>query len=198
VLSYQDQNEFSSYRLIAGIDEAGRGPWAGPVVAAAVILPKGYHNDEINDSKQLTPAVRERLFDQIMHDAIAVGVGLVEAPEIDRINILEATKAAMTMAVNQLKIIPDFLLIDAVKLTQVTLPQKAVIHGDALALPIAAASIIAKATRDRLMVALHEEHPKYRFDLHKGYGTALHRECLSKYGPLKGIHRFSYKPIKHY
>ncbi len=198
MLTYQLRSEFSAYEWLAGIDEAGRGPWAGPVVAAAVILPKGYQNEDIDDSKKLTPACRERLFAKIQSEALAIGVGIVEARDIDDMNILEATKAAMAAAVNQLKVRPDFLLIDAVKLTQVAIPQQALIHGDALALPIAAASIIAKVTRDRLMVALHAQYPEYRFDLHKGYGTALHRERLAKYGPLPGIHRFSYKPIKSY
>ncbi|MFA5235909.1 MAG: ribonuclease HII [Bacilli bacterium] len=198
MLAYQLKSEFASFDLIAGIDEAGCGPWAGPVVAAAVILPKGYQNEEINDSKQLTAACRERLFAQIQKDALAIGVGVVEAIEIDRTNILMATKAAMTIAIGQLQVKPDFLLIDAVKLVEVTIPQEAVIHGDALALPIAAASIVAKVHRDHLMVALHERHPEYRFDLHKGYGTALHQERLARFGPLAGIHRFSYKPIKNY
>ena len=197
-LVYQDNDEFAQYQLIAGVDEAGRGPWAGPVVASAVILPKGYHHSDINDSKQLTPIQREQLYDQIMHDAISVGIAIIDAVTIDRINILEATKLAMYQAIGQLTPIPDFILIDAVKLPKMAIPQQALIKGDAIALPIAAASIIAKVTRDRLMVAAHQMYPSYHFDKHKGYGTKLHQAALDEFGPIDGWHRMSYRPLLKY
>lgn len=197
-LTYQDRPEFACFKHIAGIDEAGRGPWAGPVVASAVILPKGYTHPDINDSKQLTESQREQLFDIIMQDALAVGVGIIDAPTIDQTNILKATKQAMHIALMNLKITPDFLLIDAVRLEHVDIPQTALIKGDGLALPIAAASIIAKVTRDRIMRQSHIEHPEYRFDLHKGYGTRLHQLELDRHGPIPNWHRLSYRPLKKY
>lgn len=195
-LVYQLKDEFRSYDRIAGIDEAGRGPWAGPVVAAAVILPHDYHNDLIDDSKKLSPRQRDIAFEAIRRDAIAIGVGIVSSVEIDQTNILSATKRAMKEAIDTLSVAPDLLMIDAVKLNEQTIPQVAIIHGDALALPIAAASIIAKVTRDRLMEELHRQHPAYRFDLHKGYGTKLHLAMIEAHGPLEGIHRMSFRPLK--
>ncbi len=195
-LDYQQKADFQHYENIAGLDEAGRGPWAGPVVAAAVILPRGYQHPEIDDSKKLSPVKRERLFDIIMHDALAVGVGIVAAEDIDRMNILRATKLAMVEALAKLKVRPQLLLIDALHLEMVTIPQVAIIHGDALALPIAAASIIATVTRDRLMMELHQRYPHYGFDQHKGYGTKLHQERLQLHGPVASVHRMSYRPIK--
>ena len=196
MLRYQEQPVYSAYRHIAGIDEAGRGPWAGPVVAAAVILPHGYRNELIDDSKKLTPHTREMLFDVIRKDALAIGVALVDAEMIDKINILQATKRAMRIALDSLAVKPDFVMLDAVTLPDLALPQEGIVHGDALALPIAAASIIAKVTRDRLMLELHRQYPAYRFDLHKGYGTALHLRALRMHGPIIGVHRLSYRPIK--
>ncbi|HOJ45457.1 MAG TPA: ribonuclease HII [Bacilli bacterium] len=197
-LTYQDKAEFASFKHIAGIDEAGRGPWAGPVVASAVILPTGYTHPDINDSKTISEDQREQLFNIIMKDALAVGIGIIDAPTIDRTNILKATKQAMMQALVNLSVKPDFLLIDAVKLEQIDIPQQALIKGDALALPIAAASIIAKVTRDRIMREYHRHHPEYRFDLHKGYGTKRHQAELDQHGPIPDWHRFSYRPIKKY
>ncbi len=195
-LTYQTLPVYEKYHHIAGVDEAGRGPWAGPVVAAAVIFPRGYQNELINDSKLLTPAMRERLFAVIQRDAIAIGIGIVAPGEIDRLNILEATKLAMTEALDTLKITPDYIMLDAITLPSLKIKQEALIHGDQLALPIAAASIIAKVTRDRIMIEAQQTYPLFRFDLHKGYGTKLHQAELLAHGPITDFHRFSYKPIK--
>ena len=181
------------FRRIAGIDEAGRGSLAGPVVAAAVILPPDFPAGEIIDSKQLTPAQRERLYERIIKDALSVGTGAVDNYEIDRINILQATKMAMANAVASLASPPDFLLIDAVTISS-SVPCWALIKGDQRALPVAAGSIVAKVTRDRLMDRLHERYPCYNFSVHKGYGTADHLARLTRIGPC-AIHRRSFRPI---
>lgn len=194
-LDYQNQFYSDSINLIVGVDEAGRGPLAGPVVAAAVIFPRAYINKDINDSKQLSEKKREELFDVIKKDAIAVGVGIVDAETIDRINIYEATKVAMKQAINNLKHDFDLILTDAMKLKNFKVPVIDIIKGDAKALPIAAASIIAKVTRDHIMKDLAKKYPEYGFEVHKGYGTKKHLEALDKYGPIKSIHRFSYKPV---
>ena len=194
-LDYQNQFYSNEVKLIVGVDEAGRGPLAGPVVAAAVIFPRAYINKEINDSKQLSEKKREKLFDEIYKNAIAVGVGIVSAEKIDEINIYEATKVAMKEAINNLKHKYDLILTDAMKLKGFDRRVIDIIKGDAKALPIAAASIVAKVTRDRLMNELDNKYPNYGFKKHKGYGTKLHLDALDKYGPIKGIHRFSYKPV---
>lgn len=194
-LDYQNQFYSDEVKLIVGVDEAGRGPLAGPVVAAAVIFARAYNNKEINDSKQLSAKKRERLFDDIYQNAIAVGVGIVDAAKIDEINIYEATKVAMKEAINNLKHDYDLILTDAMKLNGLGKPVIDIIKGDAKALPIAAASIIAKVTRDKLMNELDNKYPNYGFKKHKGYGTKLHLDALDKFGPIKGIHRFSYKPV---
>ncbi len=181
------------YRCVAGLDEAGRGALAGPVVAAAVILPGEFSSDGIDDSKRLTPRQREQMYEVILAGAVAVGVGVVEHDEIDRLNILQATKRAMTDAVMALAPQPDFLLIDAVELS-VTLPQWALIKGDQRVLSIAASSIIAKVTRDRLMVRHDRSYPDYRFALHKGYATPDHLSRLRTHGPC-AIHRKSFRPV---
>ena len=196
-LNYQDQFYSNKVKLIVGVDEAGRGPLAGPVVAAAVILPRAYINIEINDSKQLSKKKREELFDVIKKDAIAYGVGIVDAQMIDEINIYEATKVAMKEAINNLKHSYDLILTDAMKLKGFDVEVIDIIKGDAKALPIAAASIIAKVTRDRMMDELAKKYPEYGFENHKGYGTKEHLEALNKYGPIKGVHRFSYKPVEN-
>jgi ribonuclease HII len=189
------------YRLIAGIDEAGRGAWAGPVVAAAVILPLDRRDlaralTGVNDSKQLTARQRERLFGVIQTVALAVGVGETPAADIDRIGIVPATRLAMQQAVSRLAPAPEALLIDAVDLTSlVHLPQQALFYGDAISLSIAAASIVAKVSRDRLMTALEAEYPGYRFADHKGYGTRAHHAALARQG-VSAIHRTSYAPIR--
>ncbi|MDR3555365.1 MAG: ribonuclease HII [Syntrophobacteraceae bacterium] len=179
---------------ICGIDEAGRGPLAGPVVAAAVILPNSLCITGIDDSKKLTPAQREDLFEKIRACALAIGTGVVDNAEIDRINILQATFRAMTEAVSQLSVPPDFLLIDGPYKLPLSIGQKGIPHGDALSISIAAASIIAKVHRDRLMCRLHQEFPQYGFDSHKGYGTARHYEALRKFGPCS-LHRVTFKGV---
>jgi ribonuclease HII len=181
----------SGYAIIAGIDEAGRGPLAGPVVAAAVILPPDYRHPEINDSKQLTPKKRDRLYEVIRADALAVGLGVVEAPVIDRINILQATLKAMRDAVMELSIPPDYLLIDGKNRIPVQVPQEPIIGGDARSISIAAASIIAKVSRDRIMEIYHRQFPQYNFLKNKGYGTGEHRDAIARCGRCK-IHRLSF------
>ena len=180
-------------KYIAGIDEVGRGPLVGPVVTAAVILPKDFYDERINDSKKLTEKKREMLYDVIMENAISVGIGMSSEKVIDEINILEATKKAMLEAINNLNVKPDYLLIDAVKLNT-DIPQLSIIKGDAKSESIAAASIIAKVTRDRMMIELDKEHPEYDFKHNKGYGTKKHIDALYKYGVLKE-HRKSFEPI---
>ncbi|MBN1643480.1 MAG: ribonuclease HII [Dehalococcoidales bacterium] len=186
------------YRNVAGIDEAGRGPLAGPVVAAAVILPPDFEADWkhlVNDSKQLTASVRETLFDCISDMALSIGVGLADVGVIDSRGIVKATRLAMKRAVEQLEPPPDYLLIDYMVLPEVRLPQKGITHGDCLCFSIACASIIAKVTRDRLMIELSQTYPEYKFDEHKGYGTRGHLECLRRLGPSP-IHRRSFQPVK--
>ena len=195
MLDYQEQFYSKKVKLIVGVDEAGRGPLAGPVVAAACIFPRAYINKEINDSKQLTEKKREELFETIKKDAIAYGVGIVSAEEIDTLNIYEATKKAMKEAIANLRHEFDLILTDAMPLKGFDVEVIPIIKGDAKALPIAAASIIAKVTRDHMMLELGKKYPEYGFEVHKGYGTAKHMEALKKHGPIKGIHRFSYKPV---
>ena len=194
-LDYQEQFYSDKVKFIVGVDEAGRGPLAGPVVAAACLFSRAYINKEINDSKQLSEKKREELFDIICENALAYGVGIVSAEEIDKLNIYEATKKAMTMAINNLKHSYDLILTDAMPLKGFDVEVVPIIKGDAKALPIAAASIIAKVTRDRMMKELAKKYPEYGFDVHKGYGTKKHMDALKEYGPIKGVHRFSYKPV---
>jgi len=179
------------HRLIAGIDEAGRGPLAGPVIAAAVILPMDYDNPEINDSKKLSPRQRERLYEVIRQDAIAVSIGLSEAAAIDVVNILQATLAAMREAVLGLSIRPDYLLIDGLNGIAVSIPQETIIHGDERSISVASASIMAKVSRDRIMEMYHRQFPQYNFHKNKGYGTREHRDAIARYGRCK-IHRRSF------
>ena len=179
--------------FIAGIDEVGRGPLVGPVVTAAVILPKDFYDERINDSKKLTEKKRELLYYVIMENALSVGIGMSSPEVIDEINILNATKKAMIEAINNLSIKPEHLLIDAVKL-DIDIPQTSIIKGDAKSESIAAASIIAKVTRDRMMVELDEKYPMYDFKHNKGYGTKKHIEALYKYGPISE-HRKSFAPV---
>ena len=194
-LDYQEQFYSDKVKLIVGVDEAGRGPLAGPVVAAACLFSRAYINKEINDSKQLSEKKREELFDIICENALAYGVGIVSAEEIDKLNIYEATKKAMRIAIENLKHKYDLILTDAMPLKGFDVEVIPIIKGDAKALPIAAASIIAKVTRDRMMKELAKKYPEYGFDVHKGYGTKKHMEALKQYGPIKGVHRFSYKPV---
>lgn len=179
------------YNYIAGIDEVGRGPLAGPVVSAAVILPKDCTILGVNDSKKLSIKKREELYHIIKDKALDIGIGIVEPQEIDRVNIYQATKISMAVAVNNLKETPDYLLIDALKCDNISLPQKAINQGDCKSLSIAAASIIAKVTRDAIMDKYHQIYPNYCFDKNKGYGTLEHREGISNFGITK-IHRRSF------
>jgi ribonuclease HII len=195
------------YRLVAGLDEAGRGSWAGPVVAGAVVLPLGNDRSEqrtlersldgVRDSKELNPLERERLYDVIQTEALAVGVGMVPPDQIDELGIVPATQKAMALAIARLdnNPPPDFLLIDFLGLAQLDYPQKSIVHGDALSLSIAAASIVAKVSRDRFMIELDSQYPGYGFARHKGYGTPQHRAALDRLGP-SSIHRFSYVPVR--
>lgn len=182
--------------FIAGIDEVGRGPLVGPVVTAAVILPKDFYDERINDSKKLTEKKRELLYDVIMENAISVGIGISSEDVIDEINILNATKRAMLEAVNNLSVKPEHLLIDAIKLNT-DIPQTSIIKGDAKSESIAAASIIAKVTRDRMMIELDKIHPEYDFKHNKGYGTKKHIEAIRKYGIIKE-HRKTFAPCDEY
>ena len=179
--------------FIAGIDEVGRGPLVGPVVTAAVILPKDFYDERINDSKKLTEKKRELLYDVIMENALSVGIGMSSPEVIDEINILNATKKAMIEAINNLSVKPQHLLIDAVKL-DIDIPQTSIIKGDAKSQSIASASIIAKVTRDRMMVELDKKYPMYDFKHNKGYGTKKHIEALYQYGPIEE-HRKSFAPV---
>lgn len=183
------------YRRIAGIDEAGRGPLAGPVVAAAVILPTRCRLPGVNDSKQLSESERERLYDAIFERAVGVGIGSADAGEIDQLNILEATRLAMRRALGSLIPSPDYLLVDAVTIPGTEVPLRPIIKGDALSISIAAASIIAKVFRDRLMSTYHLVFPEYDFLSHKGYGTATHLERLARHGPCS-IHRHTFAPVQ--
>lgn len=192
---FEQEARRCGYRRIAGIDEAGRGPLAGPVVAAAVILPFRCRLAGVDDSKQLTEAERDRLYAVILEKAVGVGIGSADAHEIDSLNILEATRLAMRRALDNLAPAPDYLLTDAVTLPAVTVPGRPIIKGDALSLSIAAASIIAKVTRDRLMAAYHEAFPQYNFLSHKGYGTVEHLQRLARYGPC-AIHRRTFAPVR--
>lgn len=182
------EHKYNIYGLICGIDEAGRGPLAGPVVAGAVILPKDCEILYLNDSKKLSPARREMLYDEIMEKAEAVGVGMASPARIDEINILQATYEAMREAVANLGVTPELLLNDAVTIPDVSIPQVPIIKGDAKSVSIAAASIIAKVTRDRLMVQYDEILPGYGFAQHKGYGSKEHIEAIRRLGPTP-IHR---------
>lgn len=194
-LDYEKQYYSKTIKYIAGCDEAGRGCLLGPVVAGAVILPKNFKCDLINDSKQLTEKQREEAYQIIKENAIAWAVAEVSPEEIDQINILNASRKAMIMALEKLNHQIDMILTDAVKM-QTELPFEAIIHGDAKAMCIAAASIMAKVTRDQICYELDKKYPDYQIAKHKGYGTKLHMELLKKYGPIKGLYRFSYAPVK--
>lgn len=185
------EKEYAHCGLICGIDEVGRGPLAGPVVAGAVILPKDEQILYLNDSKKLSEKKREELYDVIMEKAVATGIGIIGPARIDEINILQATYEAMRMAIDNLQVQPGILLNDAVTIPQVTIPQVPIIKGDAKSVSIAAASILAKVTRDRLMVEYDKVLPGYDFAGNKGYGSAAHIEALKKLGPTP-IHRSSF------
>lgn len=188
---FEYEKQYAEYSYICGIDEVGRGPLAGPVVAGAVILPEDCRLLYLNDSKQLTAKKREELYPQIMEQAVAVGLGSVSPERIDEINILQATYEAMREAIHKLGVKPDILLNDAVTIPQVDIRQIPIVKGDAKSASIAAASIVAKVTRDRLMVQYDELYPQYGFASNMGYGAAAHIEALKKYGPAP-IHRRSF------
>lgn len=190
-LMKQYEKKYEDYSSICGIDEVGRGPLAGPVVASAVILPKECDILYINDSKKLSEKKREELYDEIMEKAVAVGIGIVGPQVIDEINILQATYEAMRIAIKKLSVSPDILLNDAVTIPDITIQQVPIIKGDAKSISIAAASIVAKVTRDRLMVEYDKLIPEYSFAENKGYGTSVHIEALKKYG-ASPIHRQSF------
>lgn len=194
LLAFEKELYKEGYEYICGTDEAGRGPLAGPVVAAAVILPKNMIIEGVNDSKQLTEKKREELFDVIMEKALAVGVASIDNKKIDEINILEASRLAMMEAIKKLKIKPDYVLSDCMKM-DIGIPVKPIVKGDALSINIAAASIIAKVTRDRYMDEMDLKYPNYGFKGHKGYPTKSHIEAIEKYG-ITEIHRRTFKPIK--
>lgn len=187
---YSIENELISegYSLICGVDEAGRGPLAGPVFAAAAILPKGLESIGLDDSKKLSPKKRENLFEIITKNAVSYAIGTATEKEIDEINILNATMLAMRRAVDSLSIKPDFLIVDGNKTPGAISHEKAVIKGDGRSLSIAAASILAKVSRDRYMAELSKKYPMYQFEKHKGYPTKLHYEMIEKYG-VSDVHR---------
>ncbi len=191
MLSFENAAYKKGYNLIAGTDEAGRGPLAGPVVAAAVILPRDIFLENLNDSKQLSSKQRDVLFDEIKEKAVAWGVGIVDEKCIDDINILQATKQAMCEAVISLTPFPDLLLTDAVRLEEIPLEQISIVKGDCLSASIAAASIIAKVTRDRIIEKSDSLYPQYGFAKHKGYGTQEHINAIKKYG-ICPIHRITF------
>lgn len=193
--AYEHEAWVRGHEIVAGVDEAGRGPLAGPVSVAAVILPHDLCLPKLNDSKKLSAKVREELFDEIQEKAIAVGTALIDAQTIDRVNIYQATINGMYEAIFSLQPEPQEVLIDAVPLENLPMASQSIIKGDAKSASIAAASIIAKVTRDRLMDEYDKIYPEYGFAQHKGYGTAQHIEALKKYGPCP-IHRRSFEPVR--
>lgn len=194
---FEEEARLQGYRHVAGLDEAGRGPLAGPVVGAVVILPRRCPVEGLDDSKRVPPEVRTRLFHEVVNHALSWSIGIATAAEIDQLNILEATRLAWKRALATLGLPPDLLLIDATTIPGVNIPQRAVVKGDLLSLSIAAASILAKVHRDRLMLEYHQKFPFYRFDIHKGYPTPQHLRLLSEFGPCP-IHRRSFRPITNF
>ena len=195
LLKYEKELYEKNISLIAGVDEVGRGPLVGPVVAAAVISPKNYELLGLTDSKKLSEKKRNAFYEILQTDAIAIGVGVISAKIIDEVNIYEASKLAMKEALSNLKIKPEYVLIDAMPL-DLDVDSTSIIHGDALSLSIAAASVIAKVTRDKMMYDLDKIYPEYGFAKHKGYPTKQHLQAIKKYGVLDN-YRFSYKPVKN-
>lgn len=195
LLKYEKELYKNNITLIAGVDEAGRGPLVGPVVAAAVILPKNYTLEGLNDSKQLSEKKREQFYAILQKEAISIGVGIISAKEIDEINILEASRKAMYIAIENLDVKPEYILSDAMSLNELDIPSRSIIHGDALSLSIAAASVIAKVTRDHIMYELDKKYPEYHYKKNKGYPTKEHLELIKKYG-VTDEYRMTYKPVK--
>ena len=196
-LKYEKEAYKNGYKLIAGIDEVGRGPLVGPVVTACVILPKNFKLDGLTDSKKLTEKKRDMFFDIIMKKAISVGIGIIDETIIDEVNIYEATKLAMYRSIDNCKIKPDYILIDAMKLDKLDIPNVSIIKGDLKSISISAASVIAKVTRDRMMYDLDKKYPYYNFAKNKGYPTKEHVEAIEKYGIIKE-HRKTFNPVKNY
>lgn len=194
MMTFERTANRNGFRTVAGIDEAGRGPLAGPVVAAAVILREDCYIPGLTDSKKLSQALRDKFYKEIKNHAIAIGIGIISAEEIDQINIYEATKKAMMLAINELKVKPDYLLLDAMKL-EMPIAQESIVKGDAKSISIAAGSVIAKVTRDRIMSNIARQYPEYGFDQHMGYGTRQHLEALKKHGVTE-YHRKSFTPVK--
>lgn len=191
-----EQNAYGrGFKVIAGLDEAGRGPLAGPVVAAAVILPRYYINGEIKDSKQLSAKKRESLFKQIKADALSIGLGVIEPSIIDRINIHHASLLAMKEAVENLTVPADYLLIDGIFKIKTKIEQETIVAGESVSISVASASIIAKVSRDRIMDIYHRQYPQYNFCDNKGYATADHRKAILEFGCCK-IHRRSFRPVR--
>ena len=193
---FEKQKRAEGYELICGVDEAGRGPLAGPVFAEAVILPSDYEIEGINDSKKLTPQKREKLFDEIVEHAVAYSIQSCDQETIDEINILQATMLAMKTAVESLSIVPDIVFVDGNRLPKWEIPSESVVKGDATSASIAAASILAKVSRDRFMMEMDKKYPEYDFAKHKGYPTKLHYEKLREYGPCE-IHRKTFLKKMH-
>lgn len=193
MLKYEHELNEQGIKLIAGVDEVGRGPLCGPVVTCACILPEDYHLDGLNDSKKVSEKKREKLYEILIKDAISYSIGISSPKRIDEINILEATKEAMISAINNLSVKPEHVLIDAVKLN-LDVPSTSIIKGDANSSSIAAASIIAKVTRDRMMYELDKEYPEYGYASHKGYPTKKHIEAVKQYG-VKDFYRMTFTPI---
>lgn len=196
-LYFEQQARSRGFQAIAGIDEAGRGPLAGPVVAAAVILPEGFSLPGLTDSKQLSEKKRDSFYPLIHQQALAVGIGVATSVEIDRINILQATLLAMQRAISRLKVEPDHLLIDGITPLPLQTAQQTLKKGDSRSLSIAAASVIAKVVRDRIMYSLEHQHPQYAFARHKGYGTAVHRKAIAEFGPCRH-HRLTFGGVKEF
>lgn len=193
---FEKQKRAEGYELICGVDEAGRGPLAGPVFAAAVILPSDYEIEGINDSKKLSPQKREKLFDEIIEHAVAYSIRSCDQKIIDEINILQATMLAMKTAVESLSVTPEIVFVDGNRLPNWEIPSESIVKGDATSASIAAASILAKVSRDRFMLSMDQKYPEYEFAKHKGYPTKLHYEKLREYGPCE-IHRKTFLKKMH-
>ncbi len=196
-LYFEQRAQQQGFKLIAGIDEAGRGPLAGPVVAAAVILSDHFEIPGLTDSKKLSEKQRDRFYPQIREQAKAVGIGVAAAAEIDQINILQATLLAMRRAVSRLPVVPDYLLIDGITPLPLDIPQQTLKKGDSRSLSIAAASVVAKVVRDRIMYAFARQLPEYGLDRHKGYGTRQHRQAIAEFGPTR-LHRKTFAGVREH
>ena len=194
-MSYEKELYKKGIEFIAGVDEVGRGPLVGPVVAACVVLPKNYKLDGLTDSKKLSEKKRDKFYDIIMNDALGVGIGIIDNKKIDEVNIYEATKLAMYESIKNVNCNIEHILIDAMKL-DLDIESTSIIKGDLKSQTIAAASVIAKVTRDRMMYELDSKYPEYAFSSHKGYPTKKHLDAIKKYGIISGIYRESYKPVK--